>query len=93
MKLSSALLAASLGLAWAHGDHEQHVPKLLGVRKFLSGPEGRRRAALGESPVAKRQHGPTNRRGSLKGRQDDDEGQCGPGIGSCDDGECCSFEG
>ncbi|KAK4044010.1 hypothetical protein C8A01DRAFT_43171 [Parachaetomium inaequale] len=92
MKLLSALLAASIGLAWAHGGHDQHVPKLLGVRKFLSGPEARRRAAAGESPVARRQHVPTSRRG-LKGRQDDEEGQCGPGIGSCDDGECCSFEG
>ncbi|KAH6850175.1 hypothetical protein B0I37DRAFT_107019 [Chaetomium sp. MPI-CAGE-AT-0009] len=95
MKLSSAILAASLGLAWAHDDHGQHVPKLLGVRKFVSGLEARRRAASSEQhTAARRQRLPTNRRGNLKGRQDDDdEGRCGPGIGACPDGDCCSFEG
>lgn len=96
MKLSSAILAASLGLAWAHDDRGQHVPKLLGLRKFVSGLEARRRAAFDEQPIAARsQHLPANQRRSLKGRQDDDddEGRCGPGIGACPNGECCSFEG
>ncbi|KAH6636567.1 hypothetical protein F5144DRAFT_184649 [Chaetomium tenue] len=96
MKLSSAILAASLGLAWAHDDRGQHVPKLLGLRKFVSGLEARRRAAFGEQPTAARsQHLPANQGRSLKGRQDDDDEdrRCGPGVGACSNGDCCSFEG
>lgn len=94
MKLSTALLAASLGLAFAHDDHGQHVPKLLGGRRFLSELETRRRATSREQAVAERQHAPAKQRGNPVRRQDDDlEGRCGPGIGSCEDGDCCSFEG
>ncbi|KAK4157911.1 hypothetical protein C8A00DRAFT_11313 [Chaetomidium leptoderma] len=94
MRLSSAILAASFGLAVAHGDHGEHVPKMLGARKFLSELEARRRAMPREQPLVTRQHRPTNERRNLKGRQDDDDdGRCGPGIGSCASGVCCSFEG
>ncbi|KAL2146005.1 hypothetical protein VTI28DRAFT_5662 [Corynascus sepedonium] len=95
MRLSSTVLAASLGLALAHDNHGQHVPKLLGARGFLSDLSARRRTSLGGLPATGR---PTSRRGDLKKRQDDGddddgEGRCGPGYGSCPDGECCSFEG
>jgi hypothetical protein len=92
MKLSAAILAASLGLAFAHGEHGQHMPKLVGARKFLSGFAARRRETSGDHGAVKRQHLPTSQRGNIAERQDDD-GQCGPGIGSCASGLCCSAEG
>lgn len=91
MKLSAAILAASLGLALAHDDNGQHMPKLVGGRKFLSGFTARRQAASGDFGVAKRHHLSTSQRGDLKERQDD--ARCGPGIGSCAAGLCCSAEG
>jgi hypothetical protein len=98
MKWPAALLAASLGLAFAHDDHGQHVPKLLGGRKFMSTLEARRKVAAHEQHAANREHVPASRGESLVRRQDDDdddddEGRCGPGIGSCSAGDCCSFEG
>jgi hypothetical protein len=94
MKLSAALLAASLGLAFAHDDYGQHIPKLLGGRRFMSELEARRKAAAHEQHVANRENAPANRRESLVRRQEDDlEGRCGPGIGSCSPGDCCSAEG
>lgn len=89
MKLSSASLTALLSLAWAHGnDGGQHIPKIVGGRRLLSEGSMSRRHA-----VAKR-HTAAHQRGDLKERQDDDDdGRCGPGIGSCASGDCCSYEG
>ncbi|KAK4147058.1 uncharacterized protein C8A04DRAFT_34602 [Dichotomopilus funicola] len=90
MKLSSALLAASVGLAVAHSERSEHLPKILGGRKFLSELVAKRKEDFGEIPS-----GPRHANGrSLERRQDDGEDdQCGPGIGACADGECCSAEG
>jgi hypothetical protein len=94
MKFSSAILAVSLGFAFAHEDHGQHVPKLLGARKFLSELEARRRASNPHGQaVARAQHMPVRQGRALGRRQDDEDDQCGPGIGSCAAGYCCSAEG
>ncbi len=100
MKWSPTILAASLGMAAAHGDTEgQHVPRLFGARRFLSKldmtrapvPEGH--IASARNPV----YGPMNlkRPQSHNKRQDGGgtDGQCGRGYGSCDSGYCCSAEG
>jgi hypothetical protein len=95
MKLSSALLAASLGFTFAHDDRSgRHLPKILGGRKLFSGLESRAKAATFGPSVARRQYAPGNTQGSLQGRQDEDvDGECGPGIGICPSGYCCSAEG
>lgn len=96
MKLSSTLLAASLGLAFAHGDHNsQHLPKILGGRKFLSELGARRKQASHENLIPRKHVTPAKRQGSLEKRQDDEntDGRCGPGIGACATGYCCSAEG
>ncbi|KAK4123795.1 carbohydrate esterase family 4 protein [Parathielavia appendiculata] len=94
MKLSSTLLALSLGFAFADDDRGQHTPKLLGARKFLSELEARRRASSVHAQAAARaQHMPARHGRQLGRRQDDEEGRCGPGIGSCLAGDCCSAEG
>ncbi|KAK4242565.1 hypothetical protein C8A03DRAFT_40064 [Achaetomium macrosporum] len=94
MKLLSALLAVSLGLVLAHDNHGQHIPKMLGGRKVLSQLEARRRTKPREHAVTGRQHEPVRSPGKLEGRQvgGADE-ECGPGIGSCASGYCCSAEG
>lgn len=95
MKLLSALLAASIGLALAHDDHGgQHIPKILGPRKFLSALEARRKVMSRGHVDTGRQHMAVRPRGTLRQRQDDgDDAQCGPGVGSCASGYCCSAEG
>ncbi|KAK4114020.1 carbohydrate esterase family 4 protein [Canariomyces notabilis] len=95
MKLSSALLAAYLGFTFAHDDRSgRHLPKILGGRKLFSGLESRAKPATFGPSVARRQFAPGNPRGSLQGRQDEDvDGECGPGIGICPSGYCCSAEG
>ncbi|KAK3322389.1 glycoside hydrolase/deacetylase [Apodospora peruviana] len=92
--LSTTFFAASIGLAAAHGDHEgQHIPKLVGGRKLLA-DLNMRRGLLGHDSVVSRDGvSPTKQQESLRRRQDDDDPQCGPGIGSCDAGYCCSAEG
>ncbi|KAL2181655.1 uncharacterized protein P884DRAFT_190537 [Thermothelomyces heterothallicus CBS 202.75] len=92
MRLSSTLLAALLGLACAHNSHGQHVPKLMGARRLLSELGTWKGAYSGGLTTARKST--SSRRGFLKGRQDDDdEGRCGPGYGSCAERECCSLEG
>lgn len=93
MKLSSALLATSLGLTFAHDNSGgQHVPKILGGRKlvselkaFRSGPVHAATPLSERAPTLKQKSGPRKR--------DADDQQCGPGLGSCAAGKCCSFEG
>lgn len=96
MRPSSTFVAALFGLAAAHGDHEgQHMPKLLGGRRFLADLKARqgmtaRLPTAGRVPI-----GPERRQESLHGRQIDDnvDGKCGPGVGSCAPGYCCSSGG
>lgn len=95
MKLSSALLAASLGLAAAHGDNDgQHVPKLLGGRRFMADVKMRRPVVAHESLPARRPAASAKKANHLQERQSDNtNGQCGPGVGSCAAAYCCSPEG
>ncbi|KAK1751690.1 hypothetical protein QBC47DRAFT_433673 [Echria macrotheca] len=106
MRFSYALLTAAswAGLAAAHGDDhgEQHLPKLLGARRFLADMKMRRAAGVQLPPVGPAPQAPSRQPvkrsgpGPLRKRQDDDEntdGNCGPGIGSCSPGYCCSPEG
>lgn len=94
MKLSAALLAASLGVAAAHGDHGQHVPKLVGGRRFLSDMKMRQAATPHQPIVDRKSRRSTKPPGSLQERQlGGISGQCGPGYGSCAQGYCCSPEG
>jgi peptidoglycan/xylan/chitin deacetylase (PgdA/CDA1 family) len=96
MKWSSTILAASLGLAAAHGDSEgPHMPKFLGARKFLAELNRERAAgpALAEHIVAK---SATNSERSHRHQRRQDggtDGQCGGRHGSCASGYCCSAEG
>ncbi|KAK3937242.1 carbohydrate esterase, partial [Diplogelasinospora grovesii] len=106
MKLSwCGLLATSLGLAAAHGNHDdngQHVPRMLGGKKLLSDMKLRRALSGQESfagrrplvdPVYKQQRRSISS-GELEERQTGGtDGQCGPGVGSCASGYCCSPEG
>ncbi|KAL2271642.1 hypothetical protein VTJ83DRAFT_1013 [Remersonia thermophila] len=90
MKFSAPLLAGLISLAWAHEDRGQHVPKILGGRRFLAHLEaqGERQAS---APIAKRQQPrpnasrPTRRQGSTY--------RCGQAFGSCAAGLCCSGAG
>ncbi|KAL2258723.1 hypothetical protein VTK26DRAFT_7855 [Humicola hyalothermophila] len=93
MKLLLALLAASTGLVFGHDGHAgQHVPKILGARRFLSELEARRKAMSDQHAKVEREQLRVRKRDTLKQRQDDDA-ECGPGIGSCAPGDCCSAEG
>ncbi|KAK3505136.1 glycoside hydrolase/deacetylase [Neurospora crassa] len=93
MKLSSALLAASLGLTFAHDTSGgQHVPKALGGRNFLSELKALRSGPMhAATPLSERAPTPKQKYGPRK--RDADDQQCGPGLGSCAAGKCCSFEG
>jgi hypothetical protein len=96
MRLSSAFVTVLIGLAAAHGDHDgQHIPKLLGGRRFLADLKARRGLTPRPRTVAKTPLGPARQPGSLRNRQIDDnvDGPCGPGIGSCAVGYCCSYGG
>lgn len=97
MKLSSTLLAASLGLVIAHGDHEgQQIPKILGGRKFLSEIGARRQVFRGhESIIGPRRPASSAKRSShgVEKRQSNTSGKCGASVGSCAAGYCCSSEG
>ncbi|KAK4461424.1 hypothetical protein QBC42DRAFT_270170 [Cladorrhinum samala] len=94
MKFSSVILAASLGLAAAHGEHAgQHIPKLLGGRKILSNLGERWKAVVRDAKTATT-YGPHQKR-QAQGldRRQNTSGRCGASAGSCADGYCCSAEG
>ncbi|KAK1777790.1 hypothetical protein QBC45DRAFT_179572 [Copromyces sp. CBS 386.78] len=93
MKLSSALLVTSLGLTFAHdASGGQHVPKILGGRKLLSELKAFRSGPVhAATPLSER--APTLERNSGPRKRDANDQQCGPGLGSCAAGKCCSFEG
>ena len=95
MKLSVALLAASFGLTAAHGDHGQHIPKLVGGRRFLSDMKMRQVVAEHQPIVERKSSRSTRPSGALKERQSDEnlDGRCGSGVESCAAGYCCSAEG
>lgn len=90
MKWSSAILAASCGLAAAHGDLP--IPGFLGARKFLSELKARR-----EAPVLPRalpaEHAHVETRAEHEKRQGNIDGRCGADYGSCAAGYCCSDAG
>ncbi|KAK4163498.1 hypothetical protein QBC43DRAFT_319744 [Cladorrhinum sp. PSN259] len=94
MRLSTTILAASLGLATAHDDHGgQHVPKLLGGRKFLSELGARWKTAAHDAIVAK-SYGPHQQRQTRNlDKRQNTNGKCGAGSGSCAEGYCCSSAG
>lgn len=95
MKTSLVLAAALVGLVTCHGDHGgQHIPKILGGRKFLSDLKFRQPAPLPE-PIGPRIPIRSERRQAGGKRQIDDntDGRCGSGAGSCAEGYCCSSEG
>ncbi|KAK1826954.1 hypothetical protein QBC39DRAFT_394045 [Podospora conica] len=96
MKTSLVLAATLVGLVASHGDDHggQHIPKILGGRKFLSDIKLRQPAPLPE-PIGPRIESRSERRQTGGKRQIDDniDGRCGPGAGSCADGYCCSAEG
>ncbi|KAK0737018.1 hypothetical protein B0T21DRAFT_364242 [Apiosordaria backusii] len=99
MKLSITALAAFLSLAVAHSEHGgQHIPKILGGRKFLSEMEARRRfSRAAPEPVVNKRHPPIskapNPQGPSNKRQENTSGRCGASGGSCATGYCCSAEG
>jgi len=96
MKLSSTLVAAWLALVAGHGDHGgQHIPKLVGGRRFLSDMRMRRAATVQGPTFAGAQDRSVKQPQLLDNRQIDDntDGKCGPGVGSCAPGYCCSAEG
>ncbi|KAK4650139.1 hypothetical protein QC762_701975 [Podospora pseudocomata] len=96
MKLSVTILAAYLGLAAAHGEHEgQHIPKILGGRKFLSEMGARRRWSQGvQQPNVIKRHPPSPKpQHHADKRQENTSGKCGASGGSCAAGYCCSAEG
>ncbi|KAK3375148.1 hypothetical protein B0H63DRAFT_526423 [Podospora didyma] len=98
MKLLSALLAASLGLATAHGDHEgQHVPKFVGSRRFLADMQMRKGVAA-HVPIAASRQAPSAKNSDQLGKRQDAvtvgaDSKCGAGVGSCPADYCCSAEG
>ncbi|KAK4227694.1 hypothetical protein QBC38DRAFT_363624 [Podospora fimiseda] len=93
MKLSTTILAASVGWVTAHDDHVgQHVPKLLGGRKFLSGLVARWKMAAHEATVTKT-YGPQQRQAQSLDKRQNTNGKCGGSAGSCAQGYCCSAAG
>lgn len=88
MRLSTTILAASCGLAAAHGDIP--LPKLFGARKFLSEFNGRHGPMM---PRTQLQHTHVEKVQKPEKRQSNTNGQCGYGYGSCAVGYCCSSEG
>ena len=96
MKLLStaALVAASVGLAVAHDEHVgQHIPKLLGGRKLMAALNTRGGMAVHDHILARNSAAELRQNAILQRRQDESEGRCGAGIGSCQAGYCCSAEG
>ena len=96
MRLSSAFVAVLFGLAAAHGDHDgQHIPKLLGGKRLLADLKARQGIAPHPRSFARAPLGPARGPDPLHSRQIDDniDGRCGPGVGSCATGYCCSSEG
>ena len=101
MKYTTLVVAALASIAGAHSDpRDVHagIPKMLGGRKFLA--ELRAENAL-PAPLAmekreeKREPNVRLMRSveDLEERQTSTNGQCGPGLGHCPTGQCCSIEG
>ncbi|KAL8387889.1 hypothetical protein RB595_009601 [Gaeumannomyces hyphopodioides] len=93
MRWPSLALSAFAGLAAAHGDNG--MPHVVGDRQLASELRARGFASHGGHGHGAHMHGvPLERRSvaELRARQNVD-GQCGPGIGKCANGYCCSPEG
>lgn len=91
MRLSSALLAASCGLAAAHGDLP--IPRIVGGRKFMSEMKSRHISGLPKPRAPPVEHVHAETRTKAEKRQSNKDGSCGKGVGSCAVGYCCSSEG
>ncbi|KAI6376071.1 hypothetical protein MCOR25_002886 [Pyricularia grisea] len=99
MKWLSLAIATYVGLVTAHGDHA--IPHVVGGRQILA--ELRARGVLGNHDhhhhhVRRAEAAPVTspNRQSLATRQDkasNVNGACGPRVGSCADGYCCSPAG
>jgi hypothetical protein len=89
MKWSSALIAASCGLAAAHGDVP--LPKIVGGRKLLSELRARHTPDFATPQPVQQAH--VEKRSKPEKRQSNTSGQCGKNAGSCAVGYCCSSEG
>ena len=94
MKFTGFLLGALASVASAHSDlRDAHagLSHIIGGRKFLS--ELKARGALPDTLV-REAHVEVEKPASdqvIQGRQNND-GQCGPGVGSCTS-NCCSSAG
>ncbi|KAL8350384.1 hypothetical protein RB601_001230 [Gaeumannomyces tritici] len=93
MKWTALALSAFAGLAAAHGD--QAMPHIVGDRQLASELRARGFTGHGGHGHGAHMHGvPLGRRSvsELRARQNVD-GQCGPGLGKCAAGYCCSSAG
>ncbi|TLD31633.1 hypothetical protein PspLS_02222 [Pyricularia sp. CBS 133598] len=92
MKWLSFALATYVGLVTAHGDHA--IPHVVGGRQILA--ELRARGVLGghghHARHAEAAPATSETRQRLDTRQKENP-QCGPGVGKCPDGQCCSPAG
>jgi hypothetical protein len=101
MKYTTLVATALASIASAHSDpRDVHagIPKMLGGRKFLA--ELRAKNALPaplmmERREEKREPDVQVMRSveDLEERQISTNGECGPGLGHCPAGQCCSIEG
>lgn len=96
MRFSSVLVASLVSLASSHPgprDGSAAMPKLLGVRQFLSEMKGRNVLLnIPDSVEAVNIDAFPEPISNLKIRQNVN-GQCGAGFGSCAAGTCCSPAG
>lgn len=91
-------MATLLGFAIAHDEHGgQHIPKLLGGRRFLStlglsrpGPLLPQKSRVASEPI---KYAPGGDRIGPRQIDDNIDGPCGPGFGSCAPEYCCSSGG
>ncbi|KAN0103372.1 family 4 carbohydrate esterase [Hyaloscypha variabilis] len=97
MKYTTLVATALASIASAHSDpRDVHagIPKMLGGRKFLA--ELRAKNAL-PAPLMMEKREPDvqvmRSVEDLEERQISTNGECGPGLGHCPAGQCCSIEG
>ncbi|KAE9374828.1 carbohydrate esterase family 4 protein [Stipitochalara longipes BDJ] len=101
MKYTTLVAAALASTASAHSDpRDAHsgIPKMLGGRKFLAELRAKNAlpaALMMEKREEKREPNVHVMRSveDLEERQISTNGQCGPGLGHCPTGQCCSIEG
>lgn len=92
MKINTIILGTITTFVAAHAnprDGEVAVPKLFGGRKFLSNLRARDGHALGLTHAHLHQREPASLEAEIEAR----DNVCGPGVGSCSAGQCCSPAG